>query len=170
MEEERWARLHRFPTYAVSDHGRVLNVKRDSLVKPSVNQNGVGVINLFDREHRHTTKAIGLLVAEAFIPRPEDRFNTPINLDGDRTNNHYRNLLWRPRPFATVYNRQFRLDRFLENETQLEIEDTGEWFPSVRVPSMRFGLIYTAILMSAHNGNRVFPTNQRYRFVKQTIN
>jgi len=166
MEEERWAKLIRFPTYAISDRGRVINQKRETLVRPLINNTGVGVVGLIDSDGRHTTKSIALLVAETFIPRPDDRFDTPINLDGNRTNNVVENILWRPRPFAVMFNRQFRLPRFYTDRTPLEIVDTGEWFSNVVAPVTRFGLIYSAIFVSCHNRTRVFPTEQRYRFSK----
>ena len=59
-----------------------------------------------DGEQRH--RSVPLLVAKAFIPQPPGPFDTPINLDGDRHNNHIHNLAWRPRWFAIKYNQQFR--------------------------------------------------------------
>jgi len=102
-----WREVREFPNYSVSDAGLVRNEDTGNLMTLHVNQRGIVNVS-FNRKGTQHKRSVTVLVATAFIhtARPL-AFDTPINLDGDRQNNHASNLLWRPRWYATEYFRQF---------------------------------------------------------------
>ena len=105
--DEHWETIEHFPEYSVSDHGRIRTDKTGRILALNENQFGLLQVGLMrDGEQKH--RSVPLLVAKAFIPQSPGPFDTPINLDGDRHNNHVSNLAWRPRWFAIKYNQQFR--------------------------------------------------------------
>lgn len=121
------------------------------------------MVSLMDEiSHRQVTRSVALLVAEAFVPRPRDTFNSPIHLDGDRGNCRLVNLTWRPRWFAVKFHQQFRDIRFHHRDIELGIRGTRERFRGWAEPCMKYGLLYTAIINSYRHNDTVFPTGQRF--------
>lgn len=164
---EKWVQLEEFPVYAVSNYGRVMNVNSDTIKVPSPNQQGIPSINFF-RDGYQFRRAIGLLVAKTFLPEPRhEAFDTPINLDGDRLNNHVDNLEWRPRWFAQKYHAQYRESMAFGYRAGVRIIDTGEVFVNVRDCAMQYGLLEKDIILAAHNNKPVFPTGHYFRIVTQ---
>lgn len=107
IEEEVWTTIEEFPRYSVSTYGQVANNRTEKILSQSPNSTGVVRVGLVDGDGNQLTRSVKVLVAETFIPKPEPRFNTPINLDGNPENNHVGNLMWRPRNYAWKYARQF---------------------------------------------------------------
>lgn len=166
---EQWLSVEGFENYAVSNLGAVRNVRRDHLLSPSINRQGIAKVTLFDSEGRATSRSIATLVASAFLERHEKpAFTTPIQLDGDRTNCHIENLMWRPRWFAVDYHRQFynetfrfrKLNPFYDMETEEVFEDYIK-------PCTTYGLFWRHVALSFMNDGRetVFPTWQRFRML-----
>jgi len=122
---ENWKTIRFFPDYSVSDHGRIRADRSGRLLSLNLNQYGLLQVGLM-KGGRQYHRSVPLLVARAFLPEVRGPFDTPINLDGDRQNNHIDNLVWRPRWFAVKYNQQFRYP--YENHISLPIVDlkTGE--------------------------------------------
>lgn len=158
---ELWKPLDEFSGYAVSNFGDVVNLKRDHIVKPCANHQGIATVGLF-ANGVHTTRSVSLLVADAFLPRPNDIFNSPINLDGDRMHCHVDNLLWRPRWYAVLYHRQFRSDEFFDSDPELEVVETGERYRGFVEPCVTYGIRYIDIILSYTNNKPTFPTGQHY--------
>lgn len=165
--QERWQHIQDFEGYSISDHGRVCNLRRDSILTPSINRQGILKISLYDNAlGKPTTRSIGLLVAEAFLDRIGPKFDTPIHLDGDRTNCHIDNLLWRPRWFAVKYHQQFFIERFRFDKRHFEDVDTGEEYQDFVEPCTKFGLIHNTVIYSYLNNRRIFPTDQQFRLLE----
>jgi NUMOD4 motif len=159
--EETWRPIEFFPGYSVSDHGRIRRDDWGHILALSENQFGLLQVGMMrDGVQRH--RSVPLLVAKAFIPQPSGPFDTPINLDGDRHNNHVDNLAWRPRWFAIKYNRQFRYP--YENPILAPVVDlkTGEVSENSLECAKRYGLLEQDLVLSILNRTYVWPTYQEF--------
>ena len=165
MNDEVWATIEWFPEYEVSNYGRVRTNKSGRILRQNVNQSGllqVGLMHEGVQKHR----SVPLLVAKAFLPVPPGPFDTPINLDGDRSNNRVDNLAWRPRWFAIRYNQQFRYD--YDNSILLPIVDlkSGEVSENSFECAKRYGLLEKDLVLSILNRTYVWPTYQEFGIVE----
>jgi len=158
---ENWSSIEDFPGYSVSDHGRVRTDKTGRILRLSENQFGVVQAGMW-RDGKQWHRSVPLLVAKNFIPQPTGPFDTPINLDGDRHNNHVSNLAWRPRWFAVKYNRQFR-DSY-QNSIMAPVVDlkTGEVSNNSFEAAKRYGLLEQDLVLSILNRTYVWPTYQEF--------
>lgn len=123
--------------YQISSLGQVRRLPRPlvwkggmtatKILKPSRAKVGYYTVNLYNTEKRPSLRYIHRLVAEAFIPNPE---NLPYvnHLDGDRLNNNVSNLEW-----ATPHRNNLHAHRELSTcQPQVLCVETGEIFPSIR--------------------------------------
>ena len=89
--KEIWKDVDGFPGYRVSNKGRVSGPRKSEL---KLVDGGQGYLKVtLSIEGRHVDKRVNRLVAQAFIPNPN---NHPLvmHLDNDRANNDVRNLAW----------------------------------------------------------------------------
>lgn len=161
VADERWSEISEFPGYEVSDRGKVLNSSTGRYIKPTVNTRNLYMVGLMKQARQHK-RSLPLLVARAFVRRPKPEFDTPINLNGDRANNHYTNLAWRPLWFAREYTKQFIDDH---NTFDYPIEDieTGELYKNTMHASTTLGVLDKDICLSMMNNTYVWPTGQIFR-------
>lgn len=162
---ETWREIEGFENYSVSDFGRVRSNWSERILITYQNQSGlvqVGLMQNGKQKHR----SVPLLVAKTFIPQPSGPFDTPINLDGDRYNNHVDNLAWRPRWFAIKYNQQFKEP--YENRIEAPIQDfkTGEITANSIECAKRYGVLEQEVVLAVLNNTYVWPTYQRLRIVE----
>ena len=163
---EQWREIAFFPGYSVSDHGRIRTDKSGRILALNENQYGLVQVGMMrDGEQRH--RSVPLLVAKEFIPQPHGAFDTPINLDGDRYNNHVDNLVWRPRWFAIKYNQQFRWP--YENPILTPIIDlkTGVVTENSLSAAKQYGLLEQDLVLSIINRTYVWPTYQEFGFLEE---
>jgi NUMOD4 motif len=164
--EEHWILIEDFPGYSVSDHGRVRTDKSGRILVLSMNQFGLLQVGMM-RDGTQYHRSVPLLVAKAYIPQPSGPFDTPINLDGDRHNNHVSNLAWRPRWFAIKYNRQFRHP--YQNSIMAPVVDlkTGEVSNNSFECAKRYGLLDQDLVLSILNRTYVWPTYQEFSILEE---
>jgi hypothetical protein len=95
-------------------------------------------------------------------------FDTPIQLDGDRSNCRADNLMWRPRWYAVQYNRQFddRYDHPINSPVR-ERHDR-ERFPNSLAAACRYGLLEREVVLSILNRTPTWPTYQYFELVTMT--
>ena len=158
---EYWKSIPSFPEYSVSDYGRVRSEKTGRILSLNENQYGVVQVGLMNNRIQYH-RSVPLLVAKAFLPKDRPAFDTPINLDGDRHNNHVDNLVWRPRWFAIRYNQQFRFP--LENPISSRIIDLKSRDISENSfdCATKYGLIEQDLVLSILNRTYVWPTYQEF--------
>lgn len=163
--KELWKQIDGFDNYSVSNFGRIRTNWSERILVTYANQSGLVQVGLMLNGKQYH-RSVPLLVAKAFIPQPSGPFDTPINLDGDRHNNHIDNLVWRPRWFAIKYNKQF-VEPY-ENSIDESIEDvkTGEISANSLECAKRYGLLENEIILSILNNTYVWPTYQRFRVAR----
>lgn len=161
---ERWVSLEHdgFSQYFISNYGRVRNKDTHKILQVSNNQQGITKITLTsDDEGERYTVSVALLVARHFVPGANDIFNTPIHLNGDRSNNHAGNLMWRPRWFAVQYHQQFNKPphRF---RVPVRCLDDGALYPNAREAARTYGLLEMDIINDLTNQLGVFPGGYKF--------
>ena len=97
INEEKWKRVVDFPTYEISNLGRVRN-SSGKILKPQKNKtNGYMQIMLHNGINGNKIKLHYLhrLVATYFLPPPQDGQTQINHKDSDRANNTASNLQWK---------------------------------------------------------------------------
>lgn len=161
---ENWKEIPSFPGYSVSDHGQIRNDRTDLILSLSENQQGLSMVGLV-RDGKQFHRSVALLVVKAFVENTYEAFDTPINLDGNRGNNHVDNLVWRPRWFAVQYNRQFRVIGAYHINQPIRDVETGKVYPTSFLAATEHGLLEIDIVLSIANNTVVWPTHQRFHVV-----
>lgn len=105
----KWIKISQ--NYSVNEQGQVRNDKTGHIKKPFLNKSsGYLIVDLWEN-NKSTKKSIHRLLAEAFIPNPENK-PTVDHIDGNRQNNALSNLRW------ATYSEQN--SRFLTNGVRSE--------------------------------------------------
>lgn len=161
-DKEAWKVIDEFPNYRISSRGFVFNIKMDDFMKLSRTQQGDYKVTLVNDEYR-VTRSVRVLVAEAFVQKPDPMFDTVIILDTDKSNIVASNLAWRPRWFAWKYYRQFYTPHH-HNYTSIPIINlnTKVKYSSVIDAAMREGVLLEDLWRSVNNGSFIFPTGDAY--------
>ena len=160
---EDWKSIELFPDYEISNQGRIRHGKWIMSLSP--NQYGVVQVGMM-RDGKQLHRSVPLLVAKAFIPEPGGPFDTPINLNGDRSDNHVDNLVWRPRWFAIKYNRQFRYRYVNSVLTPIVDLKSGVVSENSFECAKEYGLLEQDVVLSILNRTYAWPTYQEFGVVQ----
>ena len=88
-----WVKVERNTNYSINENGEVRTDATGHIKNPTLNKaNGYLVVDLYEGNKR-TKVPIHRLVAEAFIPNPDNK-PTVDHKDGNRQNNAVSNLRW----------------------------------------------------------------------------
>lgn len=165
---ETWREIIGFPGYSVSDGGHVKNDYTDRVLAIAENTRGIAIVGLSisrDNRRMQLKRSVALLVANAFVTHARSlRFDTPINLDGDRFNNRAANLAWRPLWFARKYFQQFKVGPQSFHRPVQELK-TGEVFSSPWEAAITYGLLEQDVTYSVMSHTYVVPTYQKFRLL-----
>jgi hypothetical protein len=124
------------------------------------------MVSLYFKEYgnqRHYQ--VARLVGEAFVEDlySQDGIKTvTVHLDGDKTNCHADNLVWRPVWFRRAYENQ--LEPY-SRQTKIYCVTTDEYFDSYSQAAMAYGHLPADVLRSCVNNCEVFPLGFEFRFV-----
>lgn len=90
--DEEWRILDDWPDFRISNLGRIYSIRRDRLVKASLDEHGYFRVNLSrDRVWKkiRVHRLVALLFVEGYFPGAHVKHK-----DGDTTNNAFSNLEW----------------------------------------------------------------------------
>lgn len=160
-----WVTIPEFPDYVILDLGVVIHIPSGRQMTCSLTENGDPTVGM-TRDGVQYRRSVKVLVAEAFVPREDDGFDTPIQLDGSKLNLRADNILWRPRWFAWRYTAQF-------NGPYPEWYYTGpvvdvvrnQVYTNVMSAAMMCGILCQSIVDSVRDHTYVYPTEQLFTFV-----
>lgn len=98
IEDEKWEVIEKTTIqpgeYYVSNFGGFTN-KRQTFYKSSVNSRGYIIVKMMTTSFEVTSEPLHRLIAEKFVMNPDIYLYNEINhIDGDKTNNHWKNLEW----------------------------------------------------------------------------
>lgn len=130
--------------YAVSDTGLVkrTDVNPERTLKPSHDQDGYFIVSLC-KKNKRTTRSVHKLVANAFIPNPDNK--PQINhKNGVRDDNRVENLEW-----CTVAENNLHAYRTLGRECHLK----GRSYCEKKIKCVETGKIYKSIKDCAKQNN-----------------
>lgn len=84
--------------YYISDYGRIKSVDKESkserIIKGSKGSRGLRTLSVKQRGGPNWSCYIHKFVAQSFVPKPSEDHIFPKHIDGDKSNNHYKNLIW----------------------------------------------------------------------------
>lgn len=153
-----WVPIEEFPDHSLNPEGEIINNISGDFRRPSRNQQGIVMVN-FTNHYQQRVRSLAVLVAKTFLSREgvPDHFNTPIHLNGDKSDCRASNLAWRPRWFAVMYHKQFSFDHFMEPRFNIPIQliETGEVFDNTWDAAMKYGMLEVDIAIGTANGTPV---------------
>lgn len=89
---EQYCRLKDFPNYAISNWGRIINIKKQTILKGTLRKTGYVFATLY-RGDKYSAHSIHRLVAQSFIRNPES-LSEVDHIDRCKSNNLVSNLRW----------------------------------------------------------------------------
>lgn len=104
--------------YLVSDSGQVWSLYRHRALKPAIDKYGYEKVALFDG-HKACPKTVHRLVAQAFIPNPQN-LPTVNHINEDKTDNRAINLEWAT--IADNDNHGTRNQRMADTKCRMPVE------------------------------------------------
>lgn len=157
----RWEPIEGFPGYSISPEGRVRNDSTKHLLRPRYNQYGVPYVGLV-RNWRQYVRSLPRLVAQTYLDTPNAIFDTPVNIDGDRSNCSADNLMWRPRWYAVRYLQQFKERYHNPINEPIKVRGEARRYRNSFEAAIEFGLLEREVVLSILNSTPAWPTNQRF--------
>lgn len=134
--------------YKIDEHGNVFSIKKNIMLKPCIN-NGYRCVLLYGKE-KQTLKYVHRMVAETFIPNPD---NLPCvnHKDENKLNNSVENLEWCTWSYNNNYNnRQKKISNKLKGRpahNRIPVIDlnTGRIYKSISEASNDISIHYYCI-------------------------
>ncbi len=133
---ERWLKLEtEYPTravnYYISDYGRIKVVNKltgsERLIKGSKLKWGSISLNIKLEGNRNKSFHVHKFVALNFVEREEESKKFVMHKDGDKTNNHYKNLEWLTRAELTERLRErgdYSIEKLKEKGMEIKMTES----------------------------------------------
>lgn len=150
-----------FPNYIITDTGEVINNKGLHL-KPDLSNNGYFRVSLCNEKVKHKKLLVHRLVAEAFIPNPD---NLPqINhINKNKRDNRMENLEWCSPLYNLNYSEVIN-KASVAKFSRIKCDTTGEVFESIKSASDKYGL-HHANIVACCNGRRKTAGKKKWRYI-----
>lgn len=126
---EVWLIIKDFPDYEISNEGRIRNLKTGRIMKTSLNTRGYENVCLRKNKTQYM-KRVHRLVADTFYDGDHELYDVN-HIDGDKTNNHIRNLEFCTRSENIIHAFNTGLRR-PPRQVKIRVLETGEIYDSIR--------------------------------------
>ena len=109
MEEELFnikSRFGEYPSYKVTKSGKVFSYRQGNILKPLssvLDSSGYPIVKLYDDTNKKRTIAVHRIVADTFIPNPNN-LECINHKDENKLNNEVSNLEWCTIGYNNLYN------------------------------------------------------------------
>ena len=181
-EGEEWRPVNGFESkYEVSNYGRVRSIDHEMkslggyrtvkgrILKQKV-EHGYCRVQLSISKHKHPHKQVHRLVAEAFVPNPDNK--PEVNhIDGCKTNNCAENLEWVTSSENSVHAIENGLQRPKTDEelqkmwdasSKPVIRDDGEWYASASKAAEAICAERSSVAKAIRRGGSIYGHTYRY--------
>ena len=125
---EIWKPLRNFPSYNGSSEGRIMNVKTQHILKPTIYERGYYTVCLRKNNQQYSVR-LHKIIAETFLgdqPGMDVRHK-----DGDRSNNCVENLYWTTRS-ETIKDAYKRGSKKPYQCRPIRVLETGKVYNSIK--------------------------------------
>lgn len=169
-DDEIWKEIPEFEeSYAISNYGRIKNIKKNTLRKATLGNNGYLFISLWNKKKKERNPLlVHRLVATLFL----NGFDECVNhIDGNKQNNYYKNLEWCSLAENTKHAYKNKL---INNHHSIEIIENGmkfrtikscvDWLKENGYPKAQHSNIILNI-----QGKRSFAYGFTYKYIEKII-
>jgi len=156
-----WKEIKEFENYEVSTEGEVRNKKTGHVLKPGLNKRGYLQVCLRNNG-KQISKKNHRLVAEAFIPNPENK--PEVNhINEIKTDNHVENLNW----MTSKENMNWgtRTERTRRPVYAIYLDGTDEYYTSICIAARELGL-YSSNIVEVLKGRRKTAGGLRFEYAE----
>jgi hypothetical protein len=149
---EMWRTIQKFPAYAVSNYGRIINQHTDEVIRPSLHSDGYLKVNLRAGGLTHT-RSCALLTAFEWCEVPAPHADAVVVLNGILSDLRAHNLVWRDRGFGWQYARQLK-EPWPIHWLNLPVisQGSGVGYANVITAGTEYGLLFHEIWESTYTG------------------
>lgn len=165
LKNEEWKRVDGYSDYYISSKGNLWSDKSQRLLKPHDLGHGYLAFYLVDGDKRRW-HAAHRLVAEAFIPNPENK-PTVNHKNEIKSDNRVENLEWATYSEQNVYGTRLeRVSRKANKRAVVQVDEEGneiKWFESISDASKQQG-ISSANLIHCLKGRRKTCAGYQWKY------
>lgn len=152
---EEWKKISEFPTYSISNAGRVRNDTRNRILVGGFDRDGYRQVTL-SYNGKQYNRRICRLVANEFIENPNG-YPCVNHIDENKSNDNVTNLEW----CTYKYNNNYGIRNELTRKKIMCIE-TEEIYSGVRKAARELGISHTNIGLAARNGGTSYGFHWKY--------
>lgn len=168
-----WLPIKGAKDYFVNENGEIISYrhyKNGKVLKPAIGNHGYPMVNIYYDNKVHRFRTVHRIVAEAFIPNPN---NLPeVNhKDETRTNNKASNLEWCDLSYNRMYGTAHERHRKLCSKPCIQYDLEGKclaYYPSCKEAERKTG-IYNANISAACRGKCHTAGGYKWKFAEVQI-
>ena len=172
IQEIEWQPLRDYDGHEVSEYGDVRNIRKQTLLRTSVNQSGARYVSIRNTTlKKYENKSVGHLVALAFnLPRDiSNGEDTILHKDANPENCAVGNIMWSTRWHAMAYHQEIgRMANVREyRKTKMIKDQNGTVYQNPLQAALATGCLPSSIDYSVRY-NEALGDNPHVNFVHRT--